>query len=136
MMSNQRDSIFVSNQSSHNYKHQLSAVDPLTGTRGLDPRYHADIDGRNDTTGVTYNDPDYVSVHPQGSTTSHMNGMRSRHTGTTRKTDKSSDRQKQNNIRLVGTRIKAAGPVDPELYLTPVRRESICDIVMRFFGFR
>ena len=48
----------------------------------------------------------------------------------------SGDRHTPQRITLRGSHVEVAGPVSPSLYLRPVKRDSLCDKVMRYFGFR
>jgi hypothetical protein len=132
MISNSHnDEVFSSNIATSR-RHPLSAVDAVSGTRSMDPRFHADAEGVDNVEGITSNDPDYVGANY---------GLRSRSGGNPAgrgRNDNDSEfrNAKQHNVNLYGSRIKAGGPAAPELYLNPVRRESICDLIMKFFKFR
>ena len=70
-------------------------------------------------------DPEYVGV---GRT------VRNRHPSRGRSREQG--RGTPQKIQLRGSRVEVAGPVSPSLYLRPIRRESICERVLKFFGFR
>jgi hypothetical protein len=70
-------------------------------------------------------DPEYVSG---GSS------LRSRHPS--RGKIRAQDNGTPQNIQLRGSRVEIAGPVSPSQYLRPIKRDSVCELVMKFFGFR
>lgn len=133
MISNSHYDEVLSSSIAASRRHPLSAVDPVSGTRSMDPHFHADADGVDGLQDITTNDPDYVGANY---------GLRSRSGGNPGggrgRADNSNEfkNARQHNVNLYGSRIKAGGPADPELYLNPVRRESICDLIMKFFKFR
>ena len=101
--------------------------------------------GSNRAGGVTFNteraslsqDPEYVAPEQNASESS---SLRVRHPsrGRTRGSGSGSggNSHTPQNIRLKGSHVEVAGPVSPSLYLRPVKRDSVCDLVMKFFGFR
>lgn len=69
---------------------------------------------------LTAHDPEYVAA---------AEGTRSRRRG-------GADGRTPNTVRLQGSHVEVNGPVSPSLYLRPLKRDSLCDKIMRFFGFR
>lgn len=72
---------------------------------------------------LTARDPEYVGV---GEARSRTRGGRGG----------AGDREARTPLRLQGSHVEVTGPVSPSLYLRPLKRDSLCDKVMKFFGFR
>ena len=72
---------------------------------------------------LTARDPEYVGV---GEARSRTRGGRGG----------AGDREARTPLRLQGSHVEVTGPVSPSLYLRPLKRDSLCDKIMKFFGFR
>lgn len=100
--------------------------DQARGVEGqeIDPSGEAWVHGADYQ--LTARDPEYVGV---GEARSRPQGGRA---------GAPSDRQARtpNTVRLQGSNVEVTAPVSPSLYLRPLKRDSLCDKVMKFFGFR